>query len=157
MRQQCFVGGPLGAHNPTRLLLTEASTVFGKDQRIAQIISLGSGSSRALSLDAVSREAGLGRLLAEMATDCELVAQELSTRLFDVEAYLRLKVEKGMDDMCIDRWLELGDVEAHTRIYLENSAVSEALDSSLQRLHARVGTITLGQISMHIHACYAGY
>ena len=153
MRQQSFVGGALGANNPTRLLLTEASGAFGGDQRVSQIISLGSGSAKALSLDTVSKEAGVARLLNEMAADCEIVAQELSTRLFNVDAYLRLKVELEMDNIGIDSWLELGDFETHTRIYLENSAVSEALDVSLKRLQERIGTITLGRICKSIPTC----
>ncbi|KIM24402.1 hypothetical protein M408DRAFT_44572, partial [Serendipita vermifera MAFF 305830] len=42
-RQQSFVGNVLGANNPTRLLLEEASNMYGKDRRVAQIISLGCG------------------------------------------------------------------------------------------------------------------
>ena len=147
LRQQNFVGGALGANNPTRLLLNEACNVFGKDQRVAQIISIASGSAKALSLDTVSTESGVTRLLTEMAADCEMVAQELSVRLFNVDAYLRLKVETGMDNIHVDNWLELGDIEAHTRIYFENAAVSDAIDTSLRRLQEKVGSITLGQIS----------
>ena len=84
-----------------------------------------------------------------MAADCEIVAHELSTRLFNVDAYLRLKAEVGMENMCIDNWLELGDIDAHTRIYFENPAVSEALESSLRRLQDRNGGVTLGHISMY--------
>ncbi|KIM24435.1 hypothetical protein M408DRAFT_47959, partial [Serendipita vermifera MAFF 305830] len=42
-RQQAFFGSVTGANNPTRLLLDEASTMYGKDRRVAQIISLGCG------------------------------------------------------------------------------------------------------------------
>ncbi|KIM24406.1 hypothetical protein M408DRAFT_47389, partial [Serendipita vermifera MAFF 305830] len=42
-RQQAFVGSVTGANNPTRLLLNEASIMYGKDRRVAQIISLGCG------------------------------------------------------------------------------------------------------------------
>ncbi|KIM22350.1 hypothetical protein M408DRAFT_49170, partial [Serendipita vermifera MAFF 305830] len=48
--QELFIGGPLGTNNPTRLLLAEASKVFGKNRRVAQIISLGCGLPRALSI-----------------------------------------------------------------------------------------------------------
>ncbi|KIM20866.1 hypothetical protein M408DRAFT_81414, partial [Serendipita vermifera MAFF 305830] len=49
-RQQSFVGGVLGSNNPTRMLLEEASKLYGKDRRVAQIISLGCGLPRVLSL-----------------------------------------------------------------------------------------------------------
>ncbi|KIM22796.1 hypothetical protein M408DRAFT_39535, partial [Serendipita vermifera MAFF 305830] len=48
--QESFIGGALGANNPTRLLLEEAGKVFGKERRVAQIISLGCGLPRVLSV-----------------------------------------------------------------------------------------------------------
>ncbi|KIM22761.1 hypothetical protein M408DRAFT_279258 [Serendipita vermifera MAFF 305830] len=97
-RQQTFVGGSRGANNPTRLLLNEASNIFGKDKRVAQIVSIGSGLANVLSLDGLAEGAGVARLLNEMAADCQLVAQELATRLFHVEAYLRLN--RPLFDAC---------------------------------------------------------
>ncbi|KIM32453.1 hypothetical protein M408DRAFT_39468, partial [Serendipita vermifera MAFF 305830] len=50
LRQQSFIGGALGANNPTRELLAEAADVFGNDRRVAQIITLGSGRPRMIAL-----------------------------------------------------------------------------------------------------------
>jgi hypothetical protein len=143
---QNFVGGPLGANNPTRELLKEAGTVFGNDTRVSQIISIGCGTPHALSLEETG-EGGVSRLLKELAVDCQMVAKELSTRLFNVDGYLRLNVEKGLGVIEFDDWSLLGDIESQTGIYIGNATVSNTIDSSLQRIKSRVGTITLGQLS----------
>jgi len=144
------VGGPLGANNPTRELLKEAGLAFGNDKRVSQIISIGCGTPRTLSLKEAGDEAGVGRVLKELTTDCHLVAQELSNRLFSVEAYRRFDVERGMGDTEIDNWSVLGDIETHTRSYIELDAVTRALENSLRCLRGRIGTATLGQISKSI-------
>jgi len=147
LRQQSFVGGPLGANNPTRELLKEASNVFGKERRVTQIISIGSGLPQILSLETSTKEAGFLRLVKELGADCETVAQELHTRLYNVQAYLRLNVERGMENSCMEDWSVLGDIESHTGRYIAVASVSESLDRSLRNLRGRVGTVTLGQLS----------
>jgi hypothetical protein len=147
LRQQAFIGGALGANNPTRELLKEASTVFGNESRIAQIISIGSGIHSVLSTNSGADEANFSRLLKDIATDCEAVAQELHTRLYNITAYRRLNVERGMENIALDNWNGLGDIESHTGAYITVASVSASIDTSLRHLRERVGTVTLGQIS----------
>jgi hypothetical protein len=144
---QSFIGGVLGANNPTRELLKEAGTVFGNERRIAQIISIGCGVPPALSLQAVTTETGVGRLLKEIVDDCETVAKELAARLYEVEAYLRLSVDKGIGDIEMDQWGMLGDIEVHTARYIESQTISHALDAALKRSTQTSGTVTLGHLS----------
>jgi hypothetical protein len=145
--QQSFVGGSVGANNPTRELLKEASAVFGNEKRVAQIISVGCGIPPAQSLEAMTNEAGPSRLLKEIPIDCHTVATELAARLYDVEAYLRLSVDKGIGNIEMDQWRMLGDIEVHTARYIESQTISHALDASLKRSTQGSGTVTLGQLS----------
>jgi len=144
-RKQKFIGVPLGVNNPTRELLNEAGTAFGNERRVAQIISIGGGSS-VLSLETEANEMEVDRLLKRVTTDCEMVARDLAMRLFNVEAYRRFNVEE-MGNTEIDSWDGLGDIESHTRSYIESGAVTKALDISLKCLRDKVGTITLGRLS----------
>jgi hypothetical protein len=146
--QRTFVGGPLGSNNPTRELLKEAGTVFGNERRVAQIISIGCGVPPVLSLQAVANETGMGRLLKEIVDECETMAKELATRLYDVDAYLRLSVEKGIGNIEIDQWGLLGDIEVHTARYMESQTITHAVEASLNRLKQRSGTVTLSHLSM---------
>jgi hypothetical protein len=132
-------------------LLKEAGVAFGNDTRVAQILSIGCGTPHTLSLNEARDEAGVGRLLKEVAADCHLVAQELSSRLFSVEAYRRFDVDKGMGNMEMDNWSVLGDIETHARSYIEADTVTKAVEGSLLCLQGRTGTVTLGQISKYIN------
>ncbi|KIM21563.1 hypothetical protein M408DRAFT_80374, partial [Serendipita vermifera MAFF 305830] len=144
--QQSFIGGPLGANNPTRLLLEEAGKVFGKNRRVARIVSLGCGLPRALSIGS-SENMSIHRILKDITTDCEMVANELASRLSRIDAYLRLNVIRGMESFDMKGWDHLGAIETHTENYLAMGDVSKSLDNSLRRLRARIGSITLGQLS----------
>ncbi|KIM22787.1 hypothetical protein M408DRAFT_332742 [Serendipita vermifera MAFF 305830] len=144
--RESFIGGALGANNPTRLLLEEADKVFGKNRRIAQILSLGCGLSRVQSVNASDR-VDIDRLLKEVMRDCDTVANELSTRLFNVDAYLRLNVNRGMEFLEMKDWNTLGAVGTHTATYLATPCISESIDNSLRGLRERVGSVTLGQLS----------
>ena len=145
--QQSFIGGAVATNNPTRELLKEASAVFGNERRVAQILSIGCGIPTALSLEAVTNEPGPSRLAREIPTDCQVVATELAARLYEVDAYLRLSVEKGIGNIEMDQWGTLGDIEMHTSCYIESQTISHALEASLRHLKQRPGTMTLGHLS----------
>jgi predicted acylesterase/phospholipase RssA len=144
---QSFVGGAVGANNPTRELLKEANAVFGNERRVAQILSIGCGIPTVLSLEAMTNEPGPSRLAKEIPTDCQVVAAELTARLYDVDAYLRLSVEKGIGNIEMDQWGMVGEIEMHTACYIESQTVSHALEGALKRLKQRSGTVTLGRLS----------
>jgi len=147
LRERSFVGGALGANNPTKELLKEAQAIFGKDRRIAQIISLGSGLPRVISLEDGASQKTMSQFLRRIIADCEVVAADLSTRLFDVGAYLRLNVDRGMDDIEIGDWNRLASIESHTWAYVEGTIVSRSIDNSLKNIRERTGSANLGQIS----------
>jgi len=146
LREQLSIGGPLGANNPTRELLSEARTVFGADRRVAQVISIGSGLPRVLSMESPTNVEVVHRLLTNIATNCETVARELPTRLYNIDAYLRLNVDRGMEGIITLDWGELGNIESHTAAYIATTAVSQAIDSSVRRVMKRTGIMTLGQL-----------
>ena len=146
-RQQTFKGGPRGANNPTRELLKEASTIFGREKLVAQIVSLGCGRSHISSIERNSDTDDVSRSVQDMLVDCEAVARELSTRLCDMDEYLRLNVERGMDHLRMNEWHDLGPIETHTSAYVGTAEISEAIEDSLWRLQGVTGSVTLGEIS----------
>jgi hypothetical protein len=146
-REQTFIGGPRGANNPTRELLKEASAIFGKEKLVVQVISIGCGRSHISSAKTNTDTEGASQSVEEMAADCEAVAKELSTRFCDMEAYLRLDVERGMENLVLNEWSALGPIETHTSTYVEMAGISESIEASLKTLQAGNGTVTLGEIS----------
>jgi len=148
LMEQNYVGGGLGSNNPTRELLKEATSVFGKDRRVAQIISLGSGRPRALSLNTSTSTVGVNELLEDIMADCEVMAHELSTRLTRIHSYLRFNVDRGMENLSIKDWSALGEIEGHTKVYVENPHIAKDIEASLVCLKDRIGVSNLGEISM---------
>jgi hypothetical protein len=146
-REQTFAGGPLGANNPTRELLREAGTIFGNGKRVAQIISIGTGWESGALINPTDTENAAGQWLKSLATDCETIASELSTRLFIVDAYVRLNVNIEMGAASMNDWTGLSAIGSQTSAYLETAAVARTFEMSLQYLRNRIGTATLGQIS----------
>ncbi|KIM22776.1 hypothetical protein M408DRAFT_78551, partial [Serendipita vermifera MAFF 305830] len=151
-RQKTFVGGALGANNPTRLLLEEASNAYGKERRVSQIVSLGCGIPRVSSVNSSDKQ-DIDNALKEITADCETVANELATRLLDVDAYVRLNVNRGMETVRMEEWDDLGAIETHTASYLMIALISESIDTSLRCLKERAGAVTLGQISECPEGC----
>jgi hypothetical protein len=139
-----FTSALTGFNNPARELIKEAEKQFGADMRVSTILSIGSGRAALVAFDGPTPASNE---LKGIVLDCESVARELATQLFNVDAYLRLNVEQGMENMEMSDWEGLGKIEGHTETYLEVPAVTKAIDSSLQRLQDRVGSITLGQLS----------
>ena len=140
-----FTSALTGFNNPARELIKEAEKQFGADMRVSTILSIGSGKPAVVAFDGPTP--GSNELLKGIVVDCERVARELAAQLFNVDAYLRLNVDRGMEDTEMSDWEGLGTIEGHTETYLEMPAVTKAIDSSLQRLQDRVGSITLGQLS----------
>lgn len=152
---QSFIGGALGANNPTRELFKEGINIFKKERRVAQIISLGSGSPRALSVNALANN-GIGQLLKYMTIDSENLAKDLGTRLFNIDAYARFNVDKGMEDLNMDDWTGLGDIASHTSTYIEKPTVEKAINMCLKHLQEKLGTVTLGKLSTSYEPNSAG-
>jgi hypothetical protein len=102
-----------------------------------------------VSLEAVDSADVSSQLLKALYTDCETVASELFMRLVNVDAYIRLNVESGLEASSLDDWRGLGAIEQTTNAYVETSAVICLLEESLGYLQSRVGTATLAQISAY--------
>lgn len=145
-RQRAFSSATFGFNNPTKELLREAERLFGRDAPVSVILSLGSGRPGALTLDnSTSTHQALQR---QIIVDCETTARELSSQLFEMDSYLRLNVDRGMEGIDIDNWMDLGAIEGHTDSYLHTQTATKAIDSTLQRLRENVGSVSLGTLSM---------
>jgi hypothetical protein len=143
--EETFTSASFGFNNPARELIKEAEAQFGSNARLSTILSIGSGRTALISLG--GPESTCHESLKGIVVDCEKVARELGMQLFNVDAYLRLNVDRGMENMEISDWKRSGKIVGYTSAYLEVPKVTKAIDSSIQRLQDKVGSITLGQLS----------
>lgn len=148
LRKQKFVGTPLGFNNPMRQVLNEARMQFGEENMASLLLSVGSGRPARLSLDVRPPNPYNYRdFLACVTLDCERVARELEDQLLGVESYVRLNVNQGMDNPNVSDWHELGEIEAHTAVYLQLPTVIQSVDLSARMIQERVKSVSLGQLT----------
>ena len=145
LRKQRFCGPPMGSSNPIRAVLKEACLQFGEDTPLSLLLSLGSGQPAPLSLPLSF--ISLHRwheFLARAVQDCERTADEISSHLSEVDAYLRLNVDKGLGNLKTSDWHRLGEIISHTNVYIES--ISNKIDKALGLLQSRNGRFTLGEL-----------
>ena len=111
------------------------------------VISLGSGRHRVLPLSDVDPKDIASHVAKALATDCEAVATELSTRLLNVDSYIRLNVDSKSEGYSLDDWTSLVDIEKETSVYLVKPFIARAMSDSIMYSSSRNGTATIGQIS----------
>ena len=145
-REKRFCGPPIGSSNPIRAVIKEARLQFGDDAPLSLFLSLGAGQSTPISLQS-SLTLPNGRLefMARAVQDCERTANEISQHLSDVDAYLRLDVDKGLNDLKLD-WHRLGAIESHTDVYVQSFPISDKIDKALGLLQSTSGNFNLGNL-----------
>jgi hypothetical protein len=145
LREKRFCGPPIGFSNPIRAVLKEARLHFGEDTPTSLLLSLGGGQSTPLSLHpSVVLPHGRLEFMARAVQDCERTANEISQHLSEVDAYLRLDVDKGLNDLKISDWHRLGAIESHTDVYIQS--ISDKIDKALHLLQSTSGKFTLGNL-----------
>jgi hypothetical protein len=146
MREQLFCGIPYGFNNPMREVFKEAQLTYGNKKRVSLVLSLGSGQQSVLSNSEQHTT-----LLKRITRDCDTVAKELSHQLSTAGAYLRLNVDKGMENIKPSDWHSLGSTVSHTNVYLQMSVITTHVDEASRWLLKRIGSVTLGELNMLLH------
>ncbi|KIM30293.1 hypothetical protein M408DRAFT_296513 [Serendipita vermifera MAFF 305830] len=151
-RKKSFIGAPINSNNPTQQVLEEALLQFGDKRSVSLILSLGSGRPNAFSFELLSLyPQNTGNLLTQIMLGCEKVAKELSLQLSEFPAYIRLNVNKGVEFLEISDWDKLGDIEAHTEVYLQLPKISDGVNDASRALRQRIGSTSLGKLSKHLN------
>ena len=134
--KEFFIGGGIKCNNPAKEVVDEASQIYGDNQHVGVLISLGSGHPGAIGLETQgSQGKNLMSILMKIANDCEAVADEFLQRCINLpQVYFRFNVVHGMEHVSLEEWERDGEVMAHTRAYLQDSEVSGLLDAAVQHL-----------------------
>ena len=136
---QRYLDGGLRCNNPARYVMQEARSLY-PNRQISYLLSLGTGAREVISLEesnALQRvfPVKLLKMLQAIATDCEdqseIMAKELSPSL---TSYIRLNVDRGLQEVPPEEWRRLNDVEAHTQQYLMRHEIGLKVDQLVQAL-----------------------
>ena len=148
--KEFFIGGGIKCNNPVKEVVDEASQIYGDNQHVGVLISLGSGSPGAIGLGTQgSWGKNLISTLMKIANDCEAVAGETLQQFINLpQVYFRFNVEHGMDHVSPEEWERDGEVMAYTKAYLQDSEVSGCLDAAVQHLCKQRQEVTVAALCM---------
>lgn len=156
-----YVDGGMGYNNPVKVVVKEAESLY-PHRPLACIISIGAGQAATIDirhklpwykkkifgvipLDAI-------RAVQAIATNCEADADDMHNRLRntfpdDVDRYyVRLNVDRGMQNIRLDRWERLGDVQAFTSDYLGGPEAREKASKAVSGMARRMVPRDVGEI-----------
>lgn len=118
-----YSDGGLGYNNPTKVMLQEAQSLWGPDQRIGCLLSLGTGSVDSFMKrfnDPLDFVKFIG-VFKRMALGCDAVHQEMRNNQFVSPFYYRFNPTMK-ENVSLDEWKKIRELEGVAWQYLaENS------------------------------------
>jgi hypothetical protein len=145
---QELISADITLPNPTREAIKELHAVYGPDRRVACVLSLGSGRP------AVIRASSLQNTCHDTANTmailhAERTAEELDGQIGRSQVYYRFSVDRGLESPESVSLRNLGDIETHTRAYLQQRSTGYVLDRSITASE-HVGLVTTKDICMSL-------
>jgi len=134
--EEHFIGGGLTCNNPTREVLDEAQELYGVNQHVGVLVSVGTGHPGTIGLPKPGTYGKqLTAMLKKIAYNCEAVAKELLQQYINLPiVYFRFNVTYGAGQVSFEEWKRVGEIITHTRSYLQDPQVSDWVDSVVQCL-----------------------
>ncbi|KAG9122699.1 hypothetical protein FRC07_000800 [Ceratobasidium sp. 392] len=130
--EESLVGGDVGCSNPTPRVLAEVAKLY-PDRHVASIVCIGAGHTRTIHIpkpNPLHRIMPINVLIAmkNIATDCERIAQEMSTRFHDTtNIYFRFSADQGMQDVRMTRGSNGDDEQGGTVNYSPESNIRDSV------------------------------
>ncbi|KAG6894445.1 hypothetical protein C0992_006056, partial [Termitomyces sp. T32_za158] len=142
---ETFVGARLGCSNPTHLVLNEAIKVFDLSQSVACFINIGAGHPGPVSWEPTKVfDKKMIELLYQIFTDCEVEAENFVKDYMQIPGlFYRLSVDQGLQKMPLDDWNKQGEIQTHSKAYLEKAKVTDEVDSLVTILYNQLQKATL--------------
>ncbi len=138
-----------------RYLVQEAEREFGPEREVACIVSIGTGRPKVAGFKAPGffqsiLPLDLIKVLATMTTDSEAEASVMEARYKNCHGlYHRLNVDRGLEDISLEEWKKLGEVQTHTMAYLGADDISQSIDVIVNSLVEKAAqTFPLGQLGI---------
>lgn len=147
------ISGILGFNNPTKKALEEAERLFGSEQLVSIVVSLGSGQNMTHNETRPSEE-GLKQALLAMTLEGGHVADDLAQRFHNSTFYHRFSIDCQAGYVDVHKWDEstIGAITSKTRTYLERN--SSRVASVVEILTQNMGSCSLGQLSTYSYSLF---
>ncbi|KAG8711946.1 hypothetical protein FRC09_020334 [Ceratobasidium sp. 395] len=146
-----FVDAAMGCGNPIEHVLAEVKRMY-PNRRVATIVSIGAGHPCTIQIPEPSPfqwifSTNVIATMKDIATDNERVAQTMAVRFRGArDVYFRLNVDQGMQSVQLGDWNRLGEVQAHTRAYMNKAETNELVGQAVKAARERRGVIPVEHI-----------
>ena len=154
-----FHDGGLRWNNPVGIVIEEAEKVYGGDQSVGCIVSLGSGLKSAIGIQSPTGyqkilPVGLLKALEKIATDSQEIADSMASRFLQKShVYYRFNAT-NIGDFSLAEWESADEIVSHTRSYCDDPELSDKIDRVVDTLvvsraqggQSETGLLTLGTI-----------
>ena len=145
-----FVDGGLKCNNPVDIVMEEAEKLFGGDQSVGCIVSLGSGLKSATGIKSPTGyqkilPVGLLKALGDIATDSQGIADSMAKRFRKTSNFYHRFNATNIGDLSLAEWESADDIVSHTRSYCGDPEVSDRIDRVVETLFASRGQVEQGE------------
>ncbi|MCJ1250798.1 hypothetical protein MMC30_008026 [Trapelia coarctata] len=134
-----YVDGGLLNNNPIRLLMREATKVWGPEVQFSCVLSIGTGAPPTRRLGSLGHQVLIA--CEKIATQTERTARDFKSEqlhnLVKKKQYYRFNVARGLQNVQLEEWQVFDLIDAATKSYLEDVA-TDITDCA----HAVLGTLT---------------
>ncbi|KIM23655.1 hypothetical protein M408DRAFT_252702 [Serendipita vermifera MAFF 305830] len=140
-----YAGVGLGASNPIREVISEASSLFGGTSTVETLLSVGTGHPGIIVLKSNGGDVELNRVMQDIMTDCNQKAKEVEDQIGRAGIYFRFSVEHGMQPNYGSEVMNPAWIVTQTGSYLDGQEVK--LDELTQSVGAPATVVTVDQLS----------
>lgn len=142
-----YMSGELVLGNPARELIVEAHRVFGPEEGVACLLSLGCGHPGAIAVPEVDSPTNWATIFEMLVTSSEQRARDLAIQMTSLNLYYRLSVTRGLEKAIKYNSSNAGNIFTHTEVYLTDPLVSRSIDTCVDSLKIREVEASLRQMS----------
>lgn len=146
---QKYVSGAAVLPNPVNEVIEAAHDEFGKETKIACLLSVGAGRDGIASVPMDSSGPNEVEFLRRVLLDGERIAQAFRKRMKNLGLYNRFSVDQGFQGNSCTTWNDVETIATYTQDYLQDATVDNSLGRCMGLLTSRVGLATLEQLREH--------
>jgi len=145
-----YVSGAVVLPNPVNEVMAAAHDAFGKETKIACLISIGAGRDGIVSVPTRPTGSDEAEFLRRVLLDGERIAQAYRSRMKNVRPYNRFSVEQGFQGDNTTTWSDGQIITTYTQNYLQDRTITKSVERCVGLLRSRVGLATLEQLCKHL-------
>jgi len=147
---QKYFSGAAVLPNPVNEVIAAAHDAFGKETKIACLVSIGAGRGSITNVPIRPTKSDEAEFLRRVLLDGERIAHAFRSRMKNVQLYNRFSVEHGLQGGNSTTWSDGQTITTYTQDYIQDTTIDKSIERCVGLLRSRVGLATLEQLCKHL-------